>query len=163
MEHFLEEICKEFPLINARELLHQLRTQGAASIEASGSASRWACVKAALALSVNVRTNGAFEELSPLVWAYFKNAYTTLPELMLQGNDPEVIKALVLMIVFWWKFSRYANHFTSPINCPQTITGSELWFVPGKSKREPQRRGDRKRTADLVGGICFGRRGLSLL
>ena len=101
LEHSLEEICKEFPLFDTRKFLGRLRNQGAASMEACGSASLWACVNAAIALSVHVKTaNGAFEQLSPSAWAYFKNAYATFPELMLHGNDSETVKALVLMALF---------------------------------------------------------------
>ncbi|KAK4039726.1 hypothetical protein C8A01DRAFT_16330, partial [Parachaetomium inaequale] len=101
LEHSLEEICKEFPLFDTREFLDRVRSQGAASMEACGSASRWACVNAAIALSVHAKTvNGAFEELSPFAWGYFKNAYAAFPELMLQGNDSETVKALVLMALF---------------------------------------------------------------
>jgi hypothetical protein len=68
---------------------------------ACGSASQWACVNIAIALSIHVRTaNGAFREMSPYAWAYFKNAYALFPELMLQGNDIETVKALALMAMF---------------------------------------------------------------
>ena len=70
-------------------------------MEACSSASRWACVNAAIALSVYIKiANGAFEKLSPFAWAYFKNAYAAFPELMLHGNDAETVKALVLMALF---------------------------------------------------------------
>ena len=101
LEHSLGEICNEFPLLDTREFLDRVRNQGAASIEACGSVSQWACVNAAIALSVHVKTaNSAFEKLSPSAWAFFKNAYATVPELMLQGNDSETVKALVLMALF---------------------------------------------------------------
>ncbi len=101
LAHSIEEICKEFPLFDNREFLNQLRTQGAASREACGSASRWACVNAAIALSTHVKmANRAFEQLSPFAWTYFKNAYAVFPELMLHGNDTETVKALVLMALF---------------------------------------------------------------
>ncbi|KAK3326679.1 hypothetical protein B0H66DRAFT_167527 [Apodospora peruviana] len=102
VEHSLQEICKEFPLFDTLEFLGRVRNQGAVtSIQACGGASRWACLNSAIALSVHVKTaNGAFEELAPFAWAYFKNAYAVFPELMLQGNDSETVKALVFMALF---------------------------------------------------------------
>lgn len=101
LEHSLEEICKEFPLLDTREFLYQVRNQGAASMESCRSASQWACLNAAIALSYHLKTaKGAFDELSPLAWAYFKNAYATFPELMLRGSDSETVKALVFMALF---------------------------------------------------------------
>jgi hypothetical protein len=101
LEASLEEICKEFPLFDTRDFLNRVRNQGAANMEACGSASRWACVNAALALSAHLKlANYAFGKLSHHAWAHFKNAYAAFPELMLQGNDSETVKALVLMALF---------------------------------------------------------------
>jgi hypothetical protein len=98
LEHALPDICKEFPLFSIREFLAQARNQSFASIEACGSASRWACVNAAIALSVHVKTaNASFEQFSRFAWAYFKNAYAVFPELMLHGNGVDSVQALVLM------------------------------------------------------------------
>jgi hypothetical protein len=99
----IEEICKEFPFFDAPEFLDQARNhwQGISSIEACGNASRWARLNAAMALSLHLKmANSSFEDLSPIAWAYFKNAYATLPELMLQGNDLETVQALVFMALF---------------------------------------------------------------
>ncbi|KAH6845744.1 hypothetical protein B0I37DRAFT_447587 [Chaetomium sp. MPI-CAGE-AT-0009] len=101
LEASFGEICKELPLFDTREFLNRVRNQGAASIEACGSASRWACVNAAIALSAHLKVaNYAFGKLSHHAWAHFKNAYAVSPELMLQGNDSETVKALVLMASF---------------------------------------------------------------
>lgn len=101
LEHSLGEICKEFPLIHPSELLHRLRTNGTASIEACGGAARWASVNTAIALSLHTKTaNRAFKELSGFAWSYFKNAYAAFSELVLQGREPETVKALVLMALF---------------------------------------------------------------
>lgn len=97
----LDEICKEFPFINTREFLHQLKSQGPGNIEAYRSASWWACLNAGVALSVHVKAaNGAFKTMSHFAWDFFKNAYATFPELMLQGKEPETAKAMFLMALF---------------------------------------------------------------
>jgi hypothetical protein len=98
LEHALPAICKEFPLFSIREFLDEARNQGFASIDACGSASRWACINAAIALSIHAKTaNPSFEKFSRFVWAYFKNAYAVFPELMLHGNGVDTLQALVLM------------------------------------------------------------------
>ena len=102
LEHSLKEICKEFPLFDTRKFLDRVRNQGAAhSMEACGSASLWACLNAAIALSAHAKiANSSFGELSPFVWAYFKDVYATFPELFLHGNDVDTVRALVLIALF---------------------------------------------------------------
>jgi hypothetical protein len=49
-------------------------------------------VNAAIALSMYAKIiNSCFQQLSPSAWAYFKNAYATFPELILYGNDLEIV------------------------------------------------------------------------
>lgn len=101
LELSLDEICKEFPFINTREFLHQLKSPGPGNVAGYGSTWQWACLNAAVALSVHVKAaNGAFKAMSRFSWDYFKNAYATFPELMLQGNGPETVKAMFLMALF---------------------------------------------------------------
>jgi hypothetical protein len=101
LEQALPDICKEFPFFSSCEFLDRARNQGVTSIEACGSASQWACVNAAIALSLHAKTsNTSFEQLSRFIWAYFKNAYAVFLELMLHGNDMETVQALVLMALF---------------------------------------------------------------
>lgn len=101
LQHALPEICKEFPVLDILEFPNRARNQGFASIEGCGSASRWACVNAAITLSMHVKTaNSSFEQLSRIKWGYFKNAFAVFPELILHGNDVETVQALVLMALF---------------------------------------------------------------
>ncbi len=144
LEHSLEEICKEFPLFDTREFLDRLRTQGAASMDACGSASRWAGVNAAIALSIHVKmANRAFEELSPFAWAFFKNAYAAFPELMLHGNDSETVKALVLMALFGRNSADARTTsllLSTALRLSQTLDSSLLRVHDGKSRNavEPE-------------------------
>jgi len=101
LQHTIEEISKEFPFFASREFLDRARNQDVSSIEACGNASLWACVNAAIALSMHAKIiNSCFQQLSLSIWAYFKNAYATFPELILYGNDLKIVQALVFMALF---------------------------------------------------------------
>jgi len=97
----VEKIFQEFPLFDNAEFLDRARNQAALGKDTPGHTARWACLNAAIALAVHVKTaNSSFEELSPWPWTYFKNAYATFPELILHGNDIESVQAMILMALF---------------------------------------------------------------
>jgi len=97
----VDKIFQEFPLFDNADFLDRARNQAASGTDIPGNTARWACLNAAIALAVHVKTaNSSFEELSPWPWTYFKNTYATLPELTMHGNDIESVQAMVLMALF---------------------------------------------------------------
>ncbi|KAJ9137160.1 Fungal specific transcription factor [Pleurostoma richardsiae] len=70
-------------------------------METSERPSWWCFLNAIIAISLHKKTvNKSFSEVSEFGWGFFKNAYAILPQLILQGNDLEVVQALLAMAMF---------------------------------------------------------------
>lgn len=62
---------------------------------------RWALFNTLLASGVLLRaSNESLDVLSPMAWGFFKNAYSTVPELLLSGTDTIACEAFVSMAIF---------------------------------------------------------------
>lgn len=65
------------------------------------SPGRWAIVNSFLAILMQWKVeNSSFAEFSPLAWAFFKNAYTVLPELLIRGKELLDCQGILFMAMF---------------------------------------------------------------
>jgi hypothetical protein len=90
------------PLIGIESYLRLLHQQLAAGPDnCHDNPSRWATVNALLAMAIQWKAaNNAIGELFPLSWTHFKNAFSVLSELILQGTDIHACQAILSMATF---------------------------------------------------------------
>ncbi|KAF5718843.1 transcriptional activator Mut3p [Fusarium mundagurra] len=62
---------------------------------------RWATLNALIATGIHWKAdNKAIQELFPVSWAYFKNAFAIFPEIVLKGDGIDSCQALLAMALF---------------------------------------------------------------
>jgi hypothetical protein len=98
----VQSISFLWPLITSEEVSDMTSAQYLLETEsAPGAPIRWAFVNAVLALSVQLKTaSTAVGALFPVSWAYFKNAFTIFPQLMLEGQDHHALRTVLTMALF---------------------------------------------------------------
>ncbi|KAI8314274.1 hypothetical protein K4K61_005296 [Colletotrichum sp. SAR11_59] len=83
------------------ELAEQQYTGGAREKTAIDDPARWAIINALFATAVQWRTaNDSFEDMSPMSWGYFKNAFSVFPELLISGGGVSTVEAMLTMATF---------------------------------------------------------------
>lgn len=133
MEGAMSDVDKLYPLLTAEScvmLVHQQLAAG--SDNCHDNPARWATVNALIAMGIQWKTaNKAFEELLPIPWAYFKNAFCVFPELIIQGTDIQACQAVLAMAMFMQGTadSRTTSHFIA--------TAVRLLQTIGLHRREP--------------------------
>jgi hypothetical protein len=97
-----EAIMAEHPLLDLPQLVTLVEEQYAASLtEPADNPARWALVNAVFALALRFKiAPGAEGELSTFPRAFYRNAVTVLPELILQDPSLLSVQALVAMAMF---------------------------------------------------------------
>ncbi|KAH8691251.1 fungal-specific transcription factor domain-containing protein [Talaromyces proteolyticus] len=94
----IEDVCAELPLFDIPWFFERLRSQYSA--ETCRCPSWWACLNALTALAISRRsTNRSLGELSGFVWAFFKNAYAVLPDILNQADDLLAVQSLLAMAI----------------------------------------------------------------
>lgn len=104
VENTIQEICDDLPLFYMPTFIKWLRRPE--SLERRHEASQWACLNATVALSLLIKTiNRSYTKVAQFAWAYIKNAYAALPEMMTQGGDMWGVQAGIVMAVFMLRAS----------------------------------------------------------
>ncbi|KAI8151441.1 hypothetical protein K4K54_000212 [Colletotrichum sp. SAR 10_86] len=100
----IEDIQLFCPTITRKhflELAEQQYTGGAREKTAIDDPARWAIINALFATAVQWRTaNDSFEDMSPMSWGYFKNAFSVFPELLISGGGVSTVEAMLTMATF---------------------------------------------------------------
>ncbi|KAF6835188.1 Mut3p-like fungal specific transcription factor [Colletotrichum plurivorum] len=98
----IEEIQLFCPAITRGLFLDLVDNQYAAGMETCGDdPARWAIVNALFGAAVRWRTaNDSLEEMANISWAYFKNAFSVFPELLISGPDVSACEAMLTMATF---------------------------------------------------------------
>ena len=129
----MEEINKLYPLFTTESFLTLLRQQHTAGPDdCHDSPSRWATINALLAMAIQWKAaNSAFEELSPMSWTHFKNAFSVFPELITRGTNVETCQALLAMAMFMHGTAdaRTTSHLMA--------AAAQSLQIIGLSRREP--------------------------
>ena len=95
----IEDVCAELPLFYIPSFLERLRRQHTA--ERYDHPSWWACINALIALAIWRRmANRSFCKMSVIVWAFFKNAYASFPNVVQHAKDLLAVQALLVMAMF---------------------------------------------------------------
>jgi len=100
LEQTVNAVFAELPLFQAAKVVERLK--GPHRVFPSEVDRQWdVCMDAIRAGAIPVRTiNGSFREVAVLSWAFFKNAYLLLPELILEGQSLTAVQALLGMALF---------------------------------------------------------------
>jgi hypothetical protein len=98
----LEQIQTHGTLFKTDSFLHLLTQQHIAGPDnCADDPSRWAIVNTFFANSILYRTrNESISGISSTAWSYFKNAFATFPELMIQGEEIAACEAMLAMSMF---------------------------------------------------------------
>ncbi|KAL9562897.1 hypothetical protein ACKAV7_013083 [Fusarium commune] len=106
LQHFitnaLDDINAFYPVLTLESLSELLQQQFLAGPRnCDDSPSRWATTNALVATAIQWKIeHGAHDQLLPIAWGYFKNAFAVFPELLIRGNDISACQALLFMAVF---------------------------------------------------------------
>ncbi|KAF7563961.1 hypothetical protein G7046_g148 [Stylonectria norvegica] len=102
IENSFIEIMADYQLLDLTSFLALLDAQCADSLtDPAGLPARWALVNAVLALALRAKTApGSEAELSEIPRAYYRNATTVIPNLILQASTSISIQALLAMAIF---------------------------------------------------------------
>ncbi|KAL5086748.1 hypothetical protein Trisim1_008824 [Trichoderma cf. simile WF8] len=98
----IEDINRLYPLLAPTTILELLSRQNSMGpTNSTESPGRWAIVNSFLAILMQWKVeNSSFAEFSPLAWAFFKNAYTVLPELLIRGKELLDCQGILFMAMF---------------------------------------------------------------
>ncbi|KAK0730250.1 hypothetical protein B0H67DRAFT_638772 [Lasiosphaeris hirsuta] len=98
LEHALDLVCAELPFLRTPWFLGQIKQPGAICVPDAW----WqAILNALIASCVHFKTHlRSFAETAVYAWAFFKNAYAVLPELILHGDSLGASQALMAMAMF---------------------------------------------------------------
>ncbi|KAH7153050.1 hypothetical protein EDB81DRAFT_442198 [Dactylonectria macrodidyma] len=96
-----EAINQLYPVLTQNQLLKLFNQQFAAGVEDSGNPGRWAVVNIAIAMITQWKmAETSYHEFMPLAWAFFKNAFSVFPELIMRGKDIIACQGLLFMAMF---------------------------------------------------------------
>ncbi|KAF5531627.1 transcriptional activator Mut3p [Fusarium phyllophilum] len=85
----------------------------AGSSNCHANPTRWATLNALIAAGIHWKAdNKAIEQLFPVSWAYFKNAFAIFPEIVMSGDGIDSCKAMIAMALFM-RGTADARAFTS--------------------------------------------------
>ncbi|KAK7421108.1 hypothetical protein QQZ08_010112 [Neonectria magnoliae] len=96
------EVMAEHQLLALQSFVTLLDAQYAtSSVDHAGKPARWALVNTVIALALRVKTApGSEAKLSDIPRAYYRNATTVIPDLILQDSSLLLIQALLTMAIF---------------------------------------------------------------
>ncbi|KAK3362518.1 hypothetical protein B0T25DRAFT_561584 [Lasiosphaeria hispida] len=98
VKHALDSVCAELPFLRTPWLLDQVEQPGAICMP---DASWQAILNTLIASSICFKTViGSFAEMAVYSWAFFRNAYAVLPELLLHGDSLGASQAVMAMAMF---------------------------------------------------------------
>ncbi|KAF5636941.1 Mut3p-like transcriptional activator [Fusarium sp. NRRL 25303] len=106
MIHFipyaLEDMYEAQSLFSTDNVLKLVNDQYSAGLSnCHAKPTRWAMVNALIATGIHWKAdNKAIEELFPMSWAYFKNAFAIFPEIVMNGNGIDSCQAMITMALF---------------------------------------------------------------
>ncbi|KAK4225322.1 activator of stress genes 1 [Podospora fimiseda] len=94
----LDEICSEITFLDQSWVMKQLNRPDALT----NPESSWQCLlNALIANAILLKThNSSFNELAPQTWAFFRNSYAILPELIIQSPSLNATRAILVMALF---------------------------------------------------------------
>lgn len=98
VEQCLDDVCAEIPFVRPSWFLDQLRRPDATRLPDAW----WqGIMNAIIASTVCFRTiNSAIREVAVYSWAFFRNAYAALPELIIQADNLGTAQAVTAMAMF---------------------------------------------------------------
>ncbi|KPM36225.1 hypothetical protein AK830_g10351 [Neonectria ditissima] len=102
IQNSFTDVMAEHQLLDLRSFVALLNAQYAvSSVDPGGNPARWALVNAVIALALRVKTApGSEAELSDIPRAYYRNATTVIPDLILHDSSLLSIQALLAMAMF---------------------------------------------------------------
>ncbi|KAF5685411.1 Mut3p-like transcriptional activator [Fusarium denticulatum] len=81
------------------KLVNDQYSAGASNCHAKPT--RWAILNALIATGIHWKAdNNAVQELFPISWAYFKNAFVLFPEIVMNGDGLDSCQAMIAMALF---------------------------------------------------------------
>ncbi|KAF4415001.1 hypothetical protein F53441_14677 [Fusarium austroafricanum] len=110
----LEDMHQVRPLFSIHDVLKLADDQYSVGLSnCHADPTRWATLNALVAICIHWKTdNKAIEDLFPISWAYFRNAFAIFPEIVMRGNSIESCRAMLVMALFM-KGTADQNAFTS--------------------------------------------------
>lgn len=100
----IQEICDNLPLFDVPLFKEWAREPE--TLKQRDKPSQWACLNAVTGLSILLKSlTGSYEKITLFPWAYMKNAYSVLPEVMLQRDGVCGVQAVLVMIMFMMRAS----------------------------------------------------------
>lgn len=99
VENTVPTLCDEYPLFDVPTLIEWVRQP--ATLKGRHKSADWACLNALIAIGMHIRTlNRSYKDVAPYAWAYLKNAYSAIPEVMIQENELVGAQAALAMAMF---------------------------------------------------------------
>ncbi|KAM0190117.1 hypothetical protein ACHAPA_010916 [Fusarium lateritium] len=101
--HFISSVLEDMyqvrPLFSIHDVLELVDDQYLAGLSnCHDNPTRWATLNALVTMGIHWKTdNKAIEELFPISWAYFKNAFAIFPEIVMASNSIESCQAILVM------------------------------------------------------------------
>jgi hypothetical protein len=98
----VEEMYQVQPLFSIDEVSKLVEDQYVAGLtNCHDNPNRWATLNALIAMSIHWKAdNRAIQELFPISWSHFKNAYAIFPELVMKAPSIESCQAILVMALF---------------------------------------------------------------
>ncbi|KAL9571924.1 hypothetical protein ACKAV7_003913 [Fusarium commune] len=98
----LEDMYQVQSLFSTDDVLKLFIDQySAGSSNCHANPTRWATLNALIATGIQWKAeNKAIEELFPISWAYFKNAFAIFPEILMNGDGVDSCQAMIAMALF---------------------------------------------------------------
>lgn len=104
VQNTIQALCDEYPLFDVPALIQWARDP--ATPKTRHKPAEWACLNALIAVGVHTKTvNRSYKDVAPVAWAYLKNAYSALPEVMIQENGISGAQAAIVMTMFMLRAS----------------------------------------------------------
>ncbi|KAF5253248.1 hypothetical protein FANTH_1844 [Fusarium anthophilum] len=98
----LQDMYEAQWLFSTEHVLQLINDQySAGSSNSHDNPARWATLNALIATGVHWKAdNNAIQELFPISWAWFKNAFAIFPEITINGNGIDSCQAMIAMALF---------------------------------------------------------------
>ncbi|KAK0639200.1 hypothetical protein B0T16DRAFT_462900 [Cercophora newfieldiana] len=96
LQETADDICAELPFLNIPRFLQTFDRPEDVS-EAGWQGLMNAMIASAIAQKTHPRS---ISDVAPHSWAFFRNAYAVLPELLMQGDNIRAVQAYVAMVLF---------------------------------------------------------------
>lgn len=104
MENTIQEICDDLPIFDVPSFKRWVREPD--TLKQRAKPSQWASLNAVAGLSILVKSLSApYRKVALFPWAFMKNAYSLLPEVILQGDGIWGVKAILAMVMFMMRAS----------------------------------------------------------